>query len=134
MPIVATRDRLLELVSNHFLSSRSQDRQQHGLGLIQDIIIADPKHLESLLASQESASSGIFLGPLIMTSSIDLHYEADLVTKEIHDVGTDRLLPAKFQSGEARSTQAVPEHPFGNCRIAAQAPCVFGGRQYWAPG
>jgi len=49
---------------------------------------------------------GIFL-PLIMTSPIDLDDEADFAVEEIHNVGTDRLLAAEFQSGKTHTTQAV---------------------------
>ena len=59
-----------------------------------------------------------------MTSPIDLDDEGDLVAKEIHDAGTDRLLAAEFQSGETCSAQAVPEHPFGDCRVPAD-PLAF---------
>jgi len=67
--------------------------------------------------------------PLIMTPSIDLDDEADFVAEEIHDVGTDRLLATEFQSGETPTTQAVPEHPPGDCRVSTQSRCVFGVRR-----
>jgi hypothetical protein len=93
----ASRHVSLPLVSNHVLSSRSYDRTQHSLGFRQDIIIADPKHRKSLLLPEESLSLGIFLPAVIMTSTIDLDNEGDLVAEEIHDVATHWLLAAKFQ-------------------------------------
>ena len=89
-------------------------------------------HLKSLLLLEESFSLGIFLPPLIMTSPIDLDDEADFVAEEIHDLGTDRLLAAEFQSGETPTTQAVPQHPLGDCRVSAQSSCVFSVRRDWA--
>ncbi len=59
-----------------------------------------------------------------MTSPIDLDDEADFVAEEIHDLGTDRLLAAEFQSGETPTTQAVAEHPLGDCRVSAQSPRI----------
>jgi len=116
-------------VSNYFLSSRFQDRKQHRLGFLQDVVIADSKHLKSLLPAKESLSLRVFLPPVVMTSAIDLDHEADLVAEEIDDVGTERLLAAEFQSGETPPTQAVPQHPLQDRRISAQAPCVFGVRR-----
>ena len=113
----------------NFPPSRSENRQQHSLGFLQDIVIADPKHLKSLLLLEESVSLGIFLSPLIMTSPIDLDDEADFVTKEIDDVRTDRLLTAEFQSGQTPTTQAIPQHPLWDCRVLAQSPGVFGVRR-----
>jgi len=54
--------------------------------------------------------------------------EGDLVAEEIHDVRTDRLLAAEFQSGETPCTQPIPQHPLEHCRVAAQPPGVFGMR------
>jgi hypothetical protein len=48
MRILSKKD-FLRLVSNYFLPSRSQNRKQHSLGFLQDIVIADPVHLKSLL-------------------------------------------------------------------------------------
>jgi len=64
-------------------------------------VVADPQHLKSLLPPEERLSLGVFLPSIIMTSPIDLDDEGDLVAEEIHDVRTDRLLAAEFQSGES---------------------------------
>jgi hypothetical protein len=48
-----------------------------------------------------------------VTSPIDLDDEGDLVAQEIHDVGTDRLLAAEFQSGE---TPLPPRRRFHSIR------------------
>ncbi len=85
--------------------------------------------MKSLLLLEESFSLGIFLPPLIMTSPIDLDDEADFVAEEIHDLGSDRLLAAEFQSGETPITQAVPQHSLEDCRVSAQSPCAFGLRR-----
>jgi hypothetical protein len=53
--------------------------------ILQDIVIADPKHVKSLLLPEESLSLGIFLPPLIMTSPIDLDDEGDLVAEELQN-------------------------------------------------
>jgi len=128
MRILSKKD-LLRLVSNDFFLSRSWNSKQHSLGFLQDIVIADPEHLKSLLLLEESFSLRILLPPLIMTSPIDLDDEADFVAEEIHDVGTDRLLAVEFQSGETPTTQAVPQPPLGDCCVSAQSPCVFSVRR-----
>jgi hypothetical protein len=126
---IVSRNLLLLLASDHFSSSRSQNRNQHSLGILQDIVVADPKHLKSLLLPQESLSLGIFLPAIIMTSPIDLDDEADFMAEEIHDVGTNRLLTAEFQSGQTSAAQAVPQHSLRDSRVSSQSPCVVGVRR-----
>ena len=74
------------------------------LGLLQNVVIADAKHVQVLLLSEKRLALVILFPAIIVTSPIDLDDEGGLVAEEIHDIGTDRLLATEFQAGEASAT------------------------------
>jgi hypothetical protein len=55
-----------------------------------------------------------------MDAAIKLQHQTMLVAVEVRDVGADRVLAAKLQSGQSPVAQELPRLRFGAGRFAAE--------------
>jgi hypothetical protein len=73
-----------------------------------------------LLKVARSVIVSLPLKRLGMTSAVELNPESSLVTEEVENVGTDRMLPAELHTGETAPSKASPEQHLAIGLIVAE--------------
>jgi len=97
------------------LKTRSPlDRLQHAVEIAIDVVVADARDSIALRA-QETCAPLVAADFVVrrMRRTVRLDDECGLATDEIHEIGSDRLLPDEFEPVEAARAQAAPKQALG---------------------
>ena len=97
------------------------DFQQTAFPIFAPLVIPKPQCRDALLR-QEFLACGVTLHSFGMTvlRAIQFHGQLRVGTVEIQNIIPDRMLPAKFETGETPAAQRPPERPFVVRLIATQ--------------
>ncbi len=111
------------------------DRGGHPVRVRQHSPRRDSHDPQSLFA-QEPESHFVARRPsgAIMRFAVDLDHQSGFAGKEVHDIGTDRMLAPELRAGPA-ATQLLPEQYFRRGQVAAQPSRDrhFGAKRMWTP-
>jgi hypothetical protein len=92
---------------------RIPDGQQAALAILPPLTIPEPQRLD-VLFRQKFFTNGILLQSFRQTvlETVQLHIQPRRRAVEIQGIIPDRMLPAKFKTGEPVAAQRPPQIPF----------------------
>ena len=84
------------------------DSQQNAFEVVHNVVVPEAKDAESLII-KPGIPHAILILLLGMLTAIELNDKAFFKTDEIYNIGSERLLPFEFQTGQTRGAQVFPE-------------------------
>jgi hypothetical protein len=95
---------------------------QHTLNICHDLVVPIAQNTETF-GFQILRSLPIRLPLVRMLPSVEFYNEEPRRAAEIHNVGTDRMLPSELETTELSGSETLPQKTFDIRLISSQRPC-----------